>query len=148
MALLKVVLDANIIVSAIFGGYPKKAFLKALTECKLYYNEGIEQEIELLTDELRYKLTSKERKELKDIIKEVLSFGEKVQTTEKLSISRDPKDNSYLETCLEVKADVLITGDKDLLEIPKEKLEKVGLSNLRIIKPRQFVEDIRTTTNR
>lgn len=140
MALLKVVLDANVIVSAIFGGYPRKALLKALTECKLYYNEDIEQELNLLTDELRHKLTPKERKEFKNIIKEILSFGEKVQTTRKLPISRDPKDNSYLETCLEVEADFLITGDRDLLEIPKEKLE--DLSNLKIIKPRQFVEDV------
>lgn len=142
MELLKVVLDANIIVSAIFGGYPRKALLKALTECNLYYNEDLEQELELLTDVLRYKLTPREKKELKQIIRELLSFAEKVQTGGKLFISRDPKDNSYLETCLGVKADVLITGDKDLLEISKERLEKEGLSNLRIIKPRQFVEDV------
>lgn len=142
MALLKVVLDANVIVSAIFGGYPRKALLKALTECRLYYNEGVEQELKLLIDELRHKLTPKERKELKSIISDVLSLGEKVQTARELYISRDPKDNSYIETCLEVQADVLITGDKDLLEIPKDKLEEVGLGNLKISKPRQFVEHI------
>lgn len=129
-------------MSAVFGGYPRKALLKALTECKVYYNEGIGQELELLTDELRHKLAPKERRELKRIIKEVLSFAERVQTARKLSISRDPKDNSYLETCLEVEAGFLITGDNDLLEIPKDKLEEAGLSNLKIIKPRQFVEDI------
>ena len=142
MALLKVVLDANVIVSAIFGGYPRKALLKALTECRLYYNEGVEQELKLLIDELRHKLTPKERKELKSIISDVLSLGEKVQTARELYISRDPKDNSYIETCLEVQADVLITGDKDLLEIPKDKLEEVGLGNLKISKPRQCVEHI------
>lgn len=59
MALLKVVLDANVIVSAVFGGYPRKTLLKALTECKVYYNEGMGQELELLTDELRHKLAPK-----------------------------------------------------------------------------------------
>ncbi len=142
MALLRVVLDANVIVSAIFGGYPEKALLKPLTECRLYYNKDIQQELELLTDELRHKLTSKERRKFKRIIKKVLSFARKIKTTRKLSISGDPKDNSYLEVCLEARADFLITGDRDLLEIPKERLERVGLGNLKMIKPRQFVEDI------
>jgi putative PIN family toxin of toxin-antitoxin system len=142
MAQLKVVLDANVIVSAIFGGYPRKALLKALTECALYYNEGVEQELELLIDGLQHKLKSKEGKELRSIIKEVLSLAERVQTTRRLSIGRDPKDNSYLETCLEVEADVLITGDRDLLDIPREKLEEAGLANLKIVRPRQFVEDL------
>jgi uncharacterized protein len=35
----------------------------------------------------------------------------------KLSICRDPEDNLVLECCLEAGADILITGDKDLLEI-------------------------------
>jgi predicted nucleic acid-binding protein len=32
----KVVIDANVIVSAMFGGTPRKAFLKALRTCDVY----------------------------------------------------------------------------------------------------------------
>jgi uncharacterized protein len=34
-----------------------------------------------------------------------------------LSLCRDPKDNMILECCHEAKVDILITGDKDLLEL-------------------------------
>jgi hypothetical protein len=34
-----------------------------------------------------------------------------------LSLCRDPKDNMVLECCHEAKADILVTGDRDLLEL-------------------------------
>jgi uncharacterized protein len=40
-----------------------------------------------------------------------------INPKKKLFICRDPKDNLGLECCLEAEADILITGDKDLLEI-------------------------------
>jgi putative PIN family toxin of toxin-antitoxin system len=35
----------------------------------------------------------------------------------KLSLCRDSKDDMLLESCLEARADYLVTGDKDLLEL-------------------------------
>ncbi len=35
----------------------------------------------------------------------------------RLKLCRDEKDNMVLECCLEAKADFLITGDKDLLDL-------------------------------
>ncbi len=40
-----------------------------------------------------------------------------ISPKKKLFICRDPKDNFIIECCLEADADILITGDKDLLEI-------------------------------
>jgi putative PIN family toxin of toxin-antitoxin system len=40
-----------------------------------------------------------------------------VHPGQKLLICRDPKDDIVLECCLAAKADFLITGDKDLIEI-------------------------------
>jgi len=37
----KAVVDANVIVSALFGGIPRKAFLKALRTCDLYISPEI-----------------------------------------------------------------------------------------------------------
>jgi putative PIN family toxin of toxin-antitoxin system len=52
----------------------------------------------------------------------------------KLSICRDPADNMLLECCFESKADILISSDKDLLDV------KVLPFNLKIITPRKFLE--------
>ena len=44
-----------------------------------------------------------------------------------------------LECCLAAKADYLITGDKDLLEINPNSLKFVGLEKLKILNPRDYL---------
>jgi predicted nucleic acid-binding protein len=50
-------------------------------------------------------------------------------------ICRDPKDDMLLECCVEAKADFLITGDADLLDIADLPF------NLRIVAPREFLKE-------
>jgi putative PIN family toxin of toxin-antitoxin system len=52
----------------------------------------------------------------------------------KLSICRDPADNMFLECCFESKADILISSDRDLLDI------RVLPFDLKILTPRKFLE--------
>ncbi len=52
-----------------------------------------------------------------------------------LHICRDHKDNMLLECCLEAKADMLITGDKDLLDI------KDLPFGFKIVTPQRFLEE-------
>ncbi len=61
-------------------------------------------------------------------------------TLHPIHLSRDPKDDIYLSLAKAAPADFLVTGDKDLLTIKKEKLESAGLGRLLIITPRAFVE--------
>ena len=42
----------------------------------------------------------------------------------RIILSRDAKDDHCLSLCREVEAEFLITGDKDLLDIPTGLLEK------------------------
>lgn len=56
-----------------------------------------------------------------------------------LLICRDPEDNMVLECCLAARADLLITGDRDLLEIPRTPLRAAGLQRLRILRPASYV---------
>ena len=58
-----------------------------------------------------------------------------VYPQKKLLVCRDPKDDMLLECCLESKAEILITGDKDILEI-----ENLPF-NLKILSPRKFLEE-------
>jgi putative PIN family toxin of toxin-antitoxin system len=57
-----------------------------------------------------------------------------VSPRKKLFLCRDPKDNLVLECCLEVEADILITGDKDLLEIKNLPFK------LKILTPRMYLK--------
>lgn len=52
----------------------------------------------------------------------------------RVTLCRDVEDNVLLECCLEAKADFLITGDKDLLEI------KDMPFTLAILTPRKYID--------
>jgi uncharacterized protein len=58
--------------------------------------------------------------------------AEMCETWSDMRICRDPKDDKFLALAIDGKADVLITGDKDLLELP-------AVGNLRIINAADFL---------
>ena len=79
--------------------------------------------------------------QLKNLIECIASFILNAKTaypSKSISICRDEEDNMILECCLEAKAEYLITGDKDLLEIDRIILNSAGLKNLLIVSPRDF----------
>jgi predicted nucleic acid-binding protein len=57
----------------------------------------------------------------------------------RLLICRDPEDNIIPECCLTARAELLITGDRDLLEIPGRSLRTEGLGKLRILQPASYL---------
>ena len=59
--------------------------------------------------------------------------------TKRVVVCRDPEDNMLLECCLAADADLLVTGDSDLLDIPRDTLKAVGLRKLRILRPGQYL---------
>ncbi len=135
----KVVIDANVIISSLFGGTPRKAFLKALRTCDVYISPEIRQELSGLLDELEGKLGNARTRRLRSIIMRLASYAKEVNPSKKIELSRDNKDNAYLNLCLVVRADFLLTGDKDLLEIHIKKLKSFGLNRLSIVSPNTFL---------
>lgn len=135
----KVVIDASVIVSSLFGGTPRKAFLKALKTCDVFISPEIGQELSGLLDELGGKLGRTKIRRLRSIIMRLASYAKEVKPSRKIELSRDNKDNAYLNLCLVVRADFLLTGDKDLLEIPVKKLKSFGLNRLNIVSPDTFL---------
>jgi predicted nucleic acid-binding protein len=57
-----------------------------------------------------------------------------VYPRKRISIGRHPADNMLLECCFESGADVLISSDKDLLDV------EVLPFHLKILTPRKFLE--------
>ena len=137
----KVVIDANVVVSAMFGGIPRKAFLKALRTCDVYVSPEIKLELSSLLDELEGKLGRSGIKRLRSIVLNLLSTSREVVAGRKIELSRDKKDNAYLNLCLRVRADFLLTGDKDLVEISTKKLKPSGLNRLKIVWPDIFLSE-------
>ena len=134
----KVVVDANILISSVFGGLPLEAMNLALSHHEVFYSEEIENELNGVLQKIEVKLKNNQVQKLQENMSRFLSFCKKIPVTENLSICRDRKDDRYLSLCKQVNADFLITGDKDLLTISKKLLDKNNLTS-NIISPAEFV---------
>lgn len=113
----KVVFDTNIYISAIlFGGTPRMCLEMARFEIiKLYISKRILLE---LTQKLSDKFNWSEEN-IKDVVVGIVKFSRIISPNEPVSrIKKDPSDNEILAVALEVKADVIVSGDrKHLLSI-------------------------------
>lgn len=113
----KVVFDTNIYISAIlFGGTPRMCLEMARFEIiKLYISKRILLE---LTQKLSDKFNWSEEN-IKDVVVGIAKFSRIISPNEPVSrIKKDPSDNEILAVALEVKADVIVSGDrKHLLSI-------------------------------
>jgi putative PIN family toxin of toxin-antitoxin system len=135
-----IVLDANVIVSGLFGGNPRKALLRALKE-DVCISPEIEAEFAALKERLRKKLSFKDlRYWTETFFPSLLRKMRRVKAPYRLQICRDPKDDAYLSLAKTVEADYLVTGDKDLLSLSAEVLREAGLSHLVITTPRKFLD--------
>jgi putative PIN family toxin of toxin-antitoxin system len=131
------VIDTGVLVSAfIFGGIPEKAIRKAFAKTDIYVSPSLlkeYREVPLILEDEK-KIT---QAQLKALISGLAAFVTRtiiVHPRSNISICRDPADNMLLECCLESKADLLVSGDKDLLDI------KVLPFHLKILTPRKFLE--------
>ncbi len=119
-----------------FGGIPEKAIRRAFSETDIYVSPSIlkeYREVPLILEEEK-KLT---QAQLKALISGLAAFVTRtivVHPRKKLSICRDSADNMLLECCLESKADILISSDRDLVDI------KLLPFHLKILTPRKFLE--------
>lgn len=137
----KVVIDANVIISAAFGGNPLRAVIRAMEEDEVYLSRAIERELTEVYAKLSKKLKREQIIFLNERIREWMGMAKQVLVSTRVVLSRDAKDDHYLSLCKEVEADFLITGDKDPLNIPVVALKENGIP-CRIITPQEFVERV------
>jgi putative PIN family toxin of toxin-antitoxin system len=137
----KVVIDANVMISAAFGGRPLEAVARALEEHEVYLSVSIEQELEGVILRISKKFTREQILFIREKFQQLLSLAKRVSVSTHVVLSRDAKDDHYLSVCKEAGADFLITGDKDLLSISVEKLKANGIS-CRVVSPQEFLEHV------
>ena len=128
----RVVLDTNIIVSAYLNedGLPFRILKLALAGAvNLYASKPILDEYEEL---LRRKGYPMDTRRATLLLKKIREASTMVKPTAKLSETKDPDDNIFLECAQTAKAEYLITGN--IRHFPKR------WKYTRIVLPRQFME--------
>ena len=132
-SLVKVVLDTNVLVSAIlFGGKPDQV-LYLILDGKII---GIISPV--LLAELKEIFSKKfplSKKDFELTFKNIEEIFEIVRPKETLDIVRDEDDNRVLEAALEGRCSYIVTGDNDLLDL-------ANFKNIKIMTPDEFLKSL------
>ena len=130
---VRVVLDTNILISALgFGGKPREIF-KLVLEKKIL---AISSHILLAEfDDVISKKFPKLASELGKIQKQFRKNIKIVKPSRSVHILQDEPDNRVLEAASEGGCDYIVTGDNDLLNLKKFK-------NILVLKPDDFLLSI------
>ena len=129
---MRVVLDTNVILSAIlFGGKPRQIIEAALAgTIKIYASETIISELKSVLGRPKFGL---DPQMIESIVVEFSSLVEWVQPRIHVDvIKEDPSDNQVLDCALEAEAEYVISGDDHLLQ-----LERCG--KILILNPDSFL---------
>ena len=135
---MKIIIDTNLFFSAYAFD---KTILKLIDSCfekfQIFTSLEIIAEIKeiLLRDTTRNKIKNYLEEEVFNFIEKIVDESNIEIPSSKLTTCRDPKDNKFLELALEVNADYIISGDKDLLELKE-------YQGTKIIKPSEFIEEL------
>lgn len=112
----RLVIDTNALVSRLLvpGSVPGRAVRKAIDEAQLLVSGATLEELAEVLARPKFDLyvTVGERQEFLRLIGRV---AEVVPTVMTVRECRDPKDDKFLELALSGEADVIVTGDADLL---------------------------------
>ena len=130
---MRVVIDTNIFVSSFFGGNPRKIIdlwkNEKITLC--LSNAIFDEYIDVL-----HRIGMKDENELEELLS-LFSRGFSILFTTKTPkikiIKDDPDDDKFIECAVALKANAIITGDREILAIKK-------YMGIKILTPRQFLE--------
>lgn len=118
---MRAVVDTNIIVRALIMPHgtvgPVLLRLRQGDYTLLYAQSLLEELVDVLNRpriRRKYRLTDND---IQSVLALILLRGEEVKPQQAVSVCRDPKDNKFLEVALTGQADVIISGDDDLLAL-------------------------------
>jgi putative PIN family toxin of toxin-antitoxin system len=113
---LRIVLDTNVLVSALFfkTSLPRQAFEKAAAEAKVLISLATYAEVSEVLSRPKFTRYLSEADRLQFLAK-FINLAIPVEIKTSIQACRDPKDDKFLEVAVNGQADLLVTGDKDLL---------------------------------
>lgn len=130
--MIKLVLDTNVFMSGIFWSGPPAKILDAWQErkIKIITSPSILDEYVRVGEILAKKYTGVDIAPFIDL---VTIYGELFSPLKlKEPVSQDPDDDKFIATALAAKCKLIVSGDKDLLNVS-------GYANIEILKPGKFV---------
>jgi len=131
---VRVVFDTNVLVSALLfeTSTPAQAFFAALKHGEILLSAPLAEEINRIIYRPKFDryLTDEQRA---DFITALVESSVLIEIKETITACRDPKDNMILELAVSGEADVIVTGDSDLLVL--NPFEEIAILN-----PTDFLE--------
>ncbi|MCL1948033.1 MAG: putative toxin-antitoxin system toxin component, PIN family [Chitinivibrionia bacterium] len=131
---MKIVLDANIFVSAFFWrGNPKEIIRRVSNgEDILFISNEIIAEVNSVFRKRKFKLTDEK---VEYHIRDIKQMSTKIIVAERVTDSRcrDKTDDRYLECAVAARADYVISGDIHLRELKE-------YQGIRIVNPAEYLE--------
>jgi len=127
---VRVVFDTNVLYSALAAkGFCEEVLDEAADDCVTVWSDPLKQELESLLAR-RHKIGPATRTVLAAYV-DLCEFVEPQPLSAR--VCRDKSDDVVLATALAGKADMIVTGDEDLLVLKE-------FRGIRILSPRQFLE--------
>lgn len=131
--MVRVVLDTNIWISAIFFGGKLRVILDLWKEEKFLAVFSQSTFLELEKKLLFWGKKLGKEKEIAEYLLSINHYALFVYPQEKITICRDPDDDKLLEAAITADVKYIVSGDKDLLDIK-------NFGKLEIISPKKFLD--------
>ena len=121
---MRVVFDTNIFISALVipGSLAEKAILKIIEEkdSLLISTDIIDEVLSVLSSKF-----GRDREELSHVAVVLSEIAELVKPTRRVKVFKDDPDNRILECAIYGEANLLVTGDKEILQLREYKGVKI-----------------------
>ena len=124
--MLRVVLDTNVLISAIgWRGNPRKVLTLCIEgKLNLIRTQETSKELERVFQRPKFNFISMEKK--RELLQYLTLISIKVTPEENVEVIRkDPEDNKFLDCAVAGKADYIVTGDRHLLELKEHEGIKI-----------------------
>lgn len=132
---MRLVVDTNVFVSAVLKAYSLPFFVVRWIDRHGGLLKSIASEQEVLRVLQRPHIAAITIPSFREGLTQMLADAELVAITERIAACRDPKDDKFLELAVNGHADLIISGDADLLALNPFR----GIS---IVTPAHFVHGI------
>jgi putative PIN family toxin of toxin-antitoxin system len=116
---IRAVIDTNILVSALIKPQgrvgPVLLYLREGRYILIYSEPILEELVEVLSRPMmrrKYHLTEED---IEAVLLLISLRGRPVSPTRRIRVCRDPRDNKFLEAAVAGNADLIVSGDEDLL---------------------------------
>ena len=138
---MRVVVDTSILVRALIMPHgsvgPLLLHLRQGDYTLLYAQSLLEELVDVLNrPRIRHKYQLSDE-DIEAVVGLILLRGEPVVPKERITACRDPKDDKFLEVAVAGKADVIVSGDEDLLALNP-------IAGVPIVPPAAFLQMLHT----